>query len=172
MHDFGDQGALYYYDRTLSVAEYQAIVLMSYLDRRFNSSFLHHLGDSGYFGRTSVNGLISNLEQLFFVKIVEPGEIKLHDEMARLVQQHIWPKFGDADDGTRRQLAKDVIGWYDELIEQSASPEDRDILHAEKLDYVFRYDKKLGEQLLDEYANLRSNFLDILLPIEGAEVRC
>jgi tetratricopeptide (TPR) repeat protein len=167
MHDFGDRGELYYYDGTLSVAEYQAIVLMSYLDRRFNSSFLYHLSNSGYFGKTSVDGLISNLEQLFFVKIVERGEIKLHDEMARLVQQHIWPKFGDADGDTRRQLAKDVIGWYDALIELAASPEDKDNLRAEKLDYVFRYDKKLGEQLLDEYANLRSNFLDMLLPIEA-----
>ncbi|WKZ47532.1 MAG: hypothetical protein QY306_17100 [Anaerolineales bacterium] len=101
----------------------QTLILMAYLNRRFNKFFLQKLADSGYLhlGDATVDELWGELDRkkpdLFFVKERPNGEIQLHDKLAELLRKHVLVKaFQDVSGKRLQQFVDEVVNWYDELI--------------------------------------------------------
>lgn len=110
----------------------QTLVLMAYLNRRFNKFFLQKLSDAHYLhlGDATVDDIWNELDHkkpdLFFVKERPDGEIQLHDKLAELLRKHVLVKsFNDASGNTLRQFVDEVVGWYDELIAASISMQEK-----------------------------------------------
>ena len=122
----------------------QSLVLMAYLNRRFNSYFLKHLVDEGYIqlGDAKIDRLWATLNyrkpDLFFVKERPKGEIQLHDKLAEMLRKYVLvDAFNDSTGERLNQFTNDVVDWYDGLINNAASSEN---LYAEQLGYLLRRD--------------------------------
>ena len=122
----------------------QTLVFMSYLNRRFNRYFLERLAKAEHLqlGNVPVGELWDDLyarrQDFFFVKERPEGEIQLHDKLAEMFRKYVLMNtFSDTPGDRLRQFVKDVVHWYDDLIEGEPNPE---VLYAEKLAYLLRSD--------------------------------
>lgn len=100
----------------------EAILFMAHLHKRFNRKILCFF----FPDRTEqeINDLIRQLKQLPFVKYSSDDYFVLHDEMARLVQLHVWEKVEDVEE--RHQISQQACQYYEqEIKELSRSPEHR-----------------------------------------------
>lgn len=163
----GSEGLLDVGDLHISKPVFDALVCMSYLDRRFDPWFLERLIDDGFIEldtgphapsrEAQMRGILDNLQKYFFVKVRERElaqdgqvmDIHLHDEMAHLVEKYLWPNWIGPKGKSRDDLARSVISWYEERIGE-VSPtavietddprtELQDILRVEHLHYVLKH---------------------------------
>jgi tetratricopeptide (TPR) repeat protein len=130
----------------------QVLVLMAYLNRRFDKFFLKKLVDERFVkvGRISVDDLWNQLSsfqpEFFYVKGRPEGEIQLHDKLAEMLRRYIFvDAFGDLTGSVQTQFTQRVVDWYDELIVSQESEDIEEeahtqVLRAEKLAYVLRLD--------------------------------
>lgn len=100
----------------------EAILFMAHLHKRFNRKMLCYF----FLDRSEseIDSLITLLKQLPFVKFTSDDYFVLHDEMARLVQLHVWDKVEDIEE--RHQISRQACQYYEQEIERLAhSPENR-----------------------------------------------
>lgn len=124
----------------------QAVVLMSYLNRRFDKYFLEKLCKNDFIQMetATVDSLWQELEHkkpdLFFVKERQGGEIQLHDKLAELLRKHVLvDAFSDVTGERLRKFTDSIIEWYKERIEK-VDKESRNLFQAEQLAYLLRSD--------------------------------
>jgi tetratricopeptide (TPR) repeat protein len=149
-------------------AVHQTILFMAYFNRRFNTDLLRRFLEQG---AVDIRGLqpkdvLRELEQeFFFVKARPGGDIQLHDEMERLINQHLWPMM-DPSGEFRRELAHIACQWYDEQIKEAEGEEKiLDDLKAEQLIYWIDVDLDKAGDLLRTYG-YGSFVLNNLLVVE------
>lgn len=143
----GGSGLYFTRDSDLDEPLRETFVYMSYLNRRFNRFFLEHLVEHGYvrLGDVTLDRVWKHLSRgepdFFFVKERPEGQIQLHDILAEMLRLYQLPfVFEDLTGDDFRQFARDVVDWYDELIEISESDIEKDVLRAERLAYVLQLD--------------------------------
>lgn len=144
VREMGETGALDVGPLKVSQPVFDTLICMGYVTRRFDVRFLRYLIDEkvillGESGVSEVN-ILDNLEKYFFVKarLGNEGEqvLQLHDEMARLVREHIW-RFIDPSGDKRQDLFRSIITYYDRLINEHAkNKETQNVLQIEKLYYL------------------------------------
>ncbi|MCL4298565.1 MAG: tetratricopeptide repeat protein [Anaerolineae bacterium] len=93
----------------------EVILYMAHFHKRFNRQileffFLQDLGRSAR--KKQAAKLIAELRELPFVKFINDDYFVLHDEMARLVQQHVWDLAEDSDKTLRRELSAKACDYY------------------------------------------------------------
>lgn len=121
----------------------QTLVCMAYLNRRFNRFFLERLVERGYVRGASADQIWQAIDQklpdFFYIKERPEGEIQLHDKLAEMLRVYVLPgAFDDLSGETLQRFSKDVIKWYDDLIDSTSSDIYRDILRVEKLAYTLQ----------------------------------
>ena len=102
--------------RILSLAEREdsTILDMAHVYHYFDADILSYL--SGLSAQESEEAL-ADLGRLTFIKPKPKGQYALHDEMRRLVNQHVWPFIGRI--GTeRRDLDQRMVSYYEEKLSQ------------------------------------------------------
>jgi len=153
---------------------YDTLVCMAIVTRRFDEHFLRYLIGKGLIHLDEPDitekDIIDNLEKYFFVKVrsvhdKEPVILQLHDEMARLVKQYVWP-FHDFAGEKKLALLKAIEEYYDQLIAENPG-ERADILQVEKLYYTLQQDwKNAGKQQWFKQAEMADENINKLLPGE------
>lgn len=100
--------------QSLAEPEDSIILDMAHLYHYFNADILSYL--SGLSAQESKEAL-ADLARLTFVKPKPEGEYALHDEMRRLVNQHVWP-FIDPIGTERRDLDLRMASYYQQKLSQ------------------------------------------------------
>jgi tetratricopeptide (TPR) repeat protein len=158
--------------KQVSQQVYDTLLCMAYVTRRFDEDFLQHLRAQKIIRLEDTNvtnrDIISNLEQYFFVKVRQANSehnfLQLHDEMARMVREYVWP-FHDPSGQKKRILLDAVVNYYIQLIADSDG-EDTDALRIERLYYVFQQDWKEGLRQWFKLAEEGNENINKLLPGE------
>lgn len=147
-HPSRGAGSLYLGTGEIDEAVGQTLILMAYLNRRFNHYFLERLvaeefiigADSDAIWREITHNLYIT-RQFFFVKDRPEGEIQLHDKLAEMLRLYVLPDAFDDLSGERlQQLAHRVISWYEDLIAQTESDNLKNDYRVEQLVYALRLD--------------------------------
>lgn len=136
--------------KRISQPVYDTLLCMAHITRRFDKGFLRYFIDKGLIRLTdpkvTTEDIIASLKQYFFVKVrqseAKRNVLQLHDEMARLVREYVWP-FQDNSAEKKLALWKAVEEYYDQLI-AGQTGEEVDTFRAEKLYYTFQRDWKEG----------------------------
>ncbi len=109
----------------ISQPVFDTLICMGYAIRRFDERLLNYLIDEKHIRlgepKVSEKVILDNLERYFFVKSRSDGDgrfiLQLHDEMARLVRDHVWP-FIDPPGEKKKNLLQSIIKFYDLLISE------------------------------------------------------
>ncbi len=111
----------------------KVILYMAHLDKRCNRRMLQFFfcrdGADDLDKQRRATQLISALKDLPFVKYVSDDYFVLHDEMVRLVTEHVWNTAEDPDRSLRRQISREACHFYTEelnLIEAQADRSEQD----------------------------------------------
>lgn len=93
----------------------EVILYMAHLHKRFNCRmveffFLQHVAEADRTRQAAE--LVTELRKLPFVKYVNDDYFVLHDEMARLVTEHVWNAVEDPDKTLRRKLSQKACTFY------------------------------------------------------------
>lgn len=178
----GDKGDLNVGPMTASYAVFDTLACMGYVTRRFDEGILKYLIDVGHIRSTknSHKDILEPLEKYFFVKtrIEDNGEqaYQLHDEMARLVRDHVW-RYRDPSEKDRQVLLNSVITYYDGWIKNIKDEDLKKDLRIERLYYTFKLDqftkpiKEDGKRLWFEMADLDDDYINSYLPAEIKEYK-
>ncbi|NOH01853.1 MAG: hypothetical protein HND47_07755 [Chloroflexi bacterium] len=154
-------------------AAYDIFVCMGYVTRRFDQKILKFLVDEGYIrlnsDRVEEKEIIEHLERYFFVKAqTVEGEgivLRLHDEVARLVREHLWSSPDRAEE--KQRLLISVIRLYDQMIKDAEDEDLQDTLRIEQLYYALERDPlDTGKRLWLDLADLDDEYINSLLPGE------
>lgn len=95
------------------------IFSMAHVYHRFDAEVLLHLISIDIRENQSPKEIIQNLARLSFIKYYsDSGTCVLHDEMRRLVTEHIWQRQDPSQDG-RRQLSRDILTYYAQKLEEA-----------------------------------------------------
>jgi len=129
-------------DKQISQPIYDTLLCMAYITHRFDEKFLQYFIDQKLIslGDTKVTktDIIDSLEKYFFIKVRQGNMdhyiLQLHDEMARLMRDYIWP-FVDSSGTKRSDLYQATIKLYDILIDRSTEKL-KDVLENERLYYI------------------------------------
>jgi tetratricopeptide (TPR) repeat protein len=177
VHEWGTQGGFAVGSLPVVQPVFDTLTCMAYVVRRFDVKFLQFLVGEKFirFGASTVSNeeVLDYLMRYFFVKPRGKGDggleiIQLHDEMARLVREHVWPSL-DLSGDKRREIYRAVIRCYDTLIEQ-ASKELAETLQVEQLYNMLQLDPDgVGIQRWFELAELGNANINKLLPGEIKE---
>ena len=152
---------------------YDTLVCMAYVTRRFDEDFLRYLIEKELIRLSGTNvsekDILDNLEKYFFVKVRDGSGTKpvfqLHDEMARLVREYVWP-FQDNAVVKKQELLAVVDQYYDQLITLHTR-DATDILWVEKLYYTLQRDWKIdGKRLWKKLVDMDNDNINKLLPGE------
>jgi tetratricopeptide (TPR) repeat protein len=162
-------------DKKVSQPVYDTLLCMAYITRRFDEGFLQHFKDEKIIRLEDPNvtdqDIIGNLEQYFFVKVRQDTNnhdfLQLHDEMARLVREYIWP-IHDPSVQKKQILLDGVMKYYDQLLIGSTE-DDTDALRIEKLYYTFQRDWGEGLRQWFKLAEEGNENINKLLPGEIKE---
>jgi tetratricopeptide (TPR) repeat protein len=159
VREMGARGLLDVGRLKVSQPVYDTLVCMAYVTRRFDEGFLRYLIDRKLIrlndSRVRVQDVLDHLERYFFVKVREGSGgrpvFQLHDEMARLVREYVWP-YLDPSGEKKMELLTIIDQYYDQLIEQHSI--DTEILWVEKLYYALQRDfngdgRRLWFELVD-----------------------
>lgn len=128
--------------RHLAFGQDQAILAMSHFYRRFDENLMAFVFKQDL---QWVRQVLAEVSRYSFVKYREsipggaPGNSLLHDEMRRLVEEHVWP-IVDPSGQQRQYWSERVLPYYDILIEQSEGRLEKFILWLEKLHYMLEHD--------------------------------
>jgi len=173
VREFAERGQLDVgFGKKISQPVYETLLCMAHVTRRFDEGFLQYLVDKGLIYLQDPNvtkqDIISTLEKYFFVKVREGHSghdiIQLHDEMARLVREYVWPHWDNS--GEKKQaLLTAAKQYYDQLIAQQTG-EEADTLRVEKLYYTLLRDSKEGLRQWLDLAELGNENINKLLPGE------
>ncbi len=172
VRELGERGLLDVGPLKVSQPVYDTLVCMAYVTRRFDENFLRYLINQNLIRLTGTNvseqDILENLEKYFFVK-VRDGDgsrpiFQLHDEMARLVRDHVWP-YLDSSVRRKQELLEAVDQYYDQLISKSTG-ENADILRVEKLYYALQGNLEEGKRLWLELVDMDNDNTNKLLPGE------
>lgn len=125
VRELGETGALDVGLLKVSQPVFDTLVCMGYITRRFDERFLRFLINEKLIRLDEPNAsekdILDNLERYFFVKRRSNGDggyiLQLHDEMARLVREYVWP-FVDPSGEKKANLFESVIRFYDQLISE------------------------------------------------------
>lgn len=149
-HPSRGEGSLYRCDGSdeLCQAVGQTLILMAYLNRRFNQDILHKLVEENFVIGADAAAIWEEIEhnlyktrEFFFVKNRPKGEIQLHDKLAEMLRLFILPDVFDDLTGERlQQFADRAITWYNDLIEQAEDENTKNSYRAEQLAYTLRLD--------------------------------
>ncbi|MCQ3939092.1 MAG: hypothetical protein DPW18_18915, partial [Chloroflexi bacterium] len=101
--------------KRISRPVYDTLLCMAYVTRRFDEDFLRHLIEKKLIGlddpAVTRQDIISNLERYFFVKVRQGNAghkvLQLHDEMARLVREYVWPYYDHS--GEKKQALLEAV---------------------------------------------------------------
>jgi tetratricopeptide (TPR) repeat protein len=129
----------------LDAVVYSVLLLMAYMNRRFNAGFLDRLVSKSLVdlkGRSSQD-VVDLVGAFRFAKRRPEGDLQLHDEVERLILRYLWPPY-DPSGEFRRELCGIVIQWYDDLIAGAPHADIADDLRAERLGYILRRDPQEG----------------------------
>jgi tetratricopeptide (TPR) repeat protein len=176
LRDEGDLGRLNIRGKPVSKPVFDTFVCMSYINRRFDDSFLKFLVDEKFLelydteSKRKMNfaEIIKKLEDYFFVKTRdENGKrvLQLHDEMARLVKEYVWGYWVGIMPN-RHHLPEKIIGYYNKLIRETRSKDLRDSLEIEKLYYMLQSDVQGAKRLWFKLASQNRENVVKLLPGE------
>ena len=161
--------------KRVSQPVYDTLLCMAHITRRFNEDFLQYFIEKKLIQQDDPNvtpdDIIKNLERYFFVK-VRQGRAKadediyqLHDELARLVREYVWP-YQDNSGEKKEALLGAVDQYYDLLISERLG-EEADILRVEQLYYRLQRDwEEAGKHLWFELAEMGSENINKFLPSE------
>jgi tetratricopeptide (TPR) repeat protein len=172
VRELGERGLLDVGPLKVSQPVYDTLVCMAYVTRRFDQNFLRYLINQNLIRLTGTNvseqDILENLEKYFFVKVRDGDGNKpifqLHDEMARLVRDHVW-LYLDNSLQRKQDLLEAVDQYYDQLIAKS-SGENADILRVEKLYYALQRNLEEGKRLWLELVDMDNDNINKLLPGE------
>lgn len=142
------------------------VLMMATIDRRLNPRIVEML--TGW-TRDKCEDICKILTRFTFVKVIDSGHgsekiYTLHDEMLRLVSQHV-----DFPIETKNRWRKCVVDkFYDDTIQQLSDPQAMQIMVAEKLYYQLRYSSQeaiefFDEQMRSAVAGYDFDFADLLL---------
>jgi hypothetical protein len=128
VREFGEMGLLDVGTSKVSQPVFDTLICMAYIIRRFDERFLQFLIDEKLIRfeepNVTITNILENLEKYFFVKHrTDEGDkyiFQLHDEMARLVQEYIWP-YIDPSTEKRQTLFAGIIKFYDGLISEASN---------------------------------------------------
>lgn len=176
----GDKGDLNVGSMKASYAVFDTLACMGYVTRRFDEGILKYLINAGHIRSNKKNSpkdILEPLEKYFFVK-TRIGEhvYQLHDEMARLVREHIW-RYRDPSEKDRQVLLNSVITYYDSCIKNIKDEELKKVLRIERLYYTLKLDqffqplREDGKRLWFELADLDDDYINSYLPAEIKEYK-
>jgi tetratricopeptide (TPR) repeat protein len=151
---------------------YDMLLCMAHITRRFDEDFLQYFVNKKLIRLDDLSvtkkDIIDSLERYFFVKVRQGNSghhfLQLHDEMARLIREYVWP-YQDASGEKKQTLLDAVVKYYDQLIADS-NGEETDLLRVEKLYYTFLRDWKEGLRQWFELAELGNENINKFLPGE------
>jgi tetratricopeptide (TPR) repeat protein len=126
----------------LTFGQDQAILAMSHFYRRFDENLMAFVFKQDPQWARQVLAEVSCYSFVKYRKPIPggaPGSSLLHDEMRRLIEEHVWP-IVDKSGLQRQYWSGQVLAHYDILIEQSRSRLERFILRLEKLHYMLEHD--------------------------------
>jgi len=121
----GDRGYLKIGVMEVGHAAFDALACMGVVTRRFDEDLLKYLIEFGYIRfdikKHDIKEILEPLEKYFFVKtrVGNRGEqvYQLHDEMARLVQRHVWSYRDQSGSGMERKaLLEAVLLYYEQWL--------------------------------------------------------
>lgn len=153
---------------------FDTLVCMAYVTRRFDERFLQFLIDENHIRlgepNVTIANILENLEKYFFVKRRyngnEPPILQLHDEMTRLIREHVWP-YVDPSGEEKHRLLKSIIKYYDQIIKDIKDEDARNILQIERLYYTLESDPNgEGKRTWFGLAELDNEYVNSLLPGE------
>lgn len=182
--EWGEKGELYIDDMRVDQKVFSTLACMGILTRRFDERILKYLIQTGHIRddskKFSNKEILEPLEKYFFVKIRtgDYGEqvYQLHDEMARLVQKHVW-HHQDPSNIRKKNLLRAILNYYEDRISETKNVDLKKILQIEHLYYSFKLDLlsdpigDMGRQLWLELANLDDDYINTYLPSEINEYK-
>ncbi|MCZ7542706.1 MAG: hypothetical protein M5R40_03830 [Anaerolineae bacterium] len=194
VRQFGEEGRLAVDGKDVSVPVYQTILCMAYLNRRFNRDLLQHVIDQGYIkpedgpppDKEEQKRILKKLEECFFVKVRDTGDIQLHDELTRLVLKHLWPQYeylwpwGGSLSKNLPAFKQMALQLYDTLTVETEARRaeavargdvgaaqkleaELNALLAEQLHYTLEHDPEAGKQRFFDLAERLNEDLNKLL---------
>jgi tetratricopeptide (TPR) repeat protein len=123
--------------------EDRAILAMAHFYKRCDEDMLAFIlhEDKG-----TASNLVQSLQRFSFVKYRidrarDTSSCLLHDEMRRLVNTFVWPKFDPLEE-YRKDWSCMILAYYDKLISREQDPLERQNLSIERLFYDLRCDPK------------------------------
>ncbi|KAA0259715.1 MAG: tetratricopeptide repeat protein, partial [Chloroflexi bacterium] len=161
--------------KKVSQPVYDTLLCMAHITRRFDEGFLQYLRDREIIRSTDPkvisDDIIVSLERYFFVKVRQGNAghkvLQLHDEMARLVREYVWPYYDHS--GEKKQALLEAVDEYYRWLIGQHSGEEADTLRVEKLHYTFLRDWDEGLRQWFELAEEGSENINKLLPGEIRE---
>lgn len=158
----------------LSFGQDQAILAMAHFYRRFNQHFLAHIFNQDLFWAEQV---VAEISRYSFVKhrksdtIDVADSVLLHDEMRRLIENHVWGVI-DPSKEQRRYWSQSILSLYDKLINDSKDHADQFILKLEKLHYLLEYNVLECHEYICDFLRERAgveNDLDVRMIVKETD---
>jgi len=145
--------------------EDMAVTYMAFAYRRMTPDIFGYLTDISI--EKSKEILLEKLKPLSFIKYKEEDTVLLHDEMRDLVVRYWWKK-QDARQIIRKDIAENLVEYYNKLLSAELSETEQAVYYAEKLYYQLYTDLEKGfdffvsqfDESLQEY---RIYFCDLLI---------
>lgn len=114
----------------LAKPENEAILDMAHAYHYFDAGRYTHLHNE--FSLEDSAALLDSLRSYSFVKPQPGGGIRLHDEMQRMVEEHVWPLL-DRHKARRRHLSEQMVQFYNQRLETETDEVIRQALATEQL---------------------------------------
>jgi tetratricopeptide (TPR) repeat protein len=143
--------------RRLESPLYDVTLYMAHLHKRFNRKMLEFFffPDQKAGTQSEVAAILSYLKELPFVKYVNDDYFVLHDEMARLVQEHVWDSVEDPDKTLRRELSEKACEYYGQELDEFPPSQ-----HCTEQQRVTFWAYSVERMYYKLYANFRSGYHD------------
>lgn len=134
----------------LAAPENEAVLDMAHVYHYFDAE--RHTYIHPEFSLQRSQELLDSLRSFSFVKPQPGGGMRLHDEMQRMVQEHVWPWL-DPKKTRRCRISEQMIQFYEmrlKLEQNKASGQDEAVLQALTTEQLYHYlyaDIKRGHQV-------------------------
>lgn len=137
------------------------VLKMAHIYRRFNAELLRRL--------TKIHDIDKTKKQLFelpFFKVIDNDNFVLHDDVQRLIEEHIW-QYIDPEGSIRKELSEIAVKYYDDLLKNSdaklkevegKSPFSNEIEYEIRIFKVERMFYSLSVNLIEGFKEFNSLF--------------
>lgn len=128
----------------LAKPENEIILDMAHAYHYFDAKRHTHLHSD--FSLEESTALLHTLCSYSFIKLQPGGGIRLHDEMKRMVDEHVWPRL-DRNKTRRRHISQQMVQFYDQRLQAETDEVIRQALVTEQLYHQLYANVQHGHQV-------------------------